>query len=210
MANAPGVSPWEPLDPVAAADLFASFPARWWIAGGWTIDLFVGRQTRTHADTDILIHRRDFPRLYAQLPGWEIHAAGRPPGHGLEFWPEGRPIPDEVHDIWCRPTVGAPWGLQFMLLDTEGDRWIFRRDRRIGGSLSQLDGASRGIPFLAPEIQLLYKSKQPRTRDEADLRTALPHLEPERIRWLADTLRLHDPANPWIAILDADATLPSG
>lgn len=194
---------WEPLDPYEAARRFITFPARWWIAGGWAIDLFAGRQTRSHAYTDILIHRRDFPRLSAQLPGWEIHAAGRPPGHGLELWLDDRAIPDDVHDIWCRPAADAPWALQFMLLDTYCERWIFRRDHRIGGPLAQLDGPARGLPILAPEIQLLYKSKQPRPRDEADLRTALPLLEPDRIRWLADALRLHDPANPWIAMLDA-------
>ena len=41
-----------------------------------------------------------------------------------------------------------------------------------------------GIPFLAPEIVLLYKSKAPRPTDEADVRMALPALTTEQREWL--------------------------
>ncbi|MEZ5040874.1 MAG: hypothetical protein R2828_13340 [Saprospiraceae bacterium] len=39
---------WEPLLPEAAAGLFASYPGTWCIAGGWAIDLFLGKTTRSH------------------------------------------------------------------------------------------------------------------------------------------------------------------
>ncbi|MGH9027589.1 MAG: nucleotidyltransferase domain-containing protein, partial [Acidimicrobiia bacterium] len=41
---------WEPLRPTDLRGLLADLRATWWIAGGWALDLFLGRQTRTHED----------------------------------------------------------------------------------------------------------------------------------------------------------------
>lgn len=45
----------------AAKELFAPYPARYWIAGGWAVDLMVGRQRREHSDVDVLILANDLP-----------------------------------------------------------------------------------------------------------------------------------------------------
>jgi hypothetical protein len=50
---------WEPWNPKQVATLFAPLSAPWWIAGGWAIDLFLGKQTREHEDVDVLFLRRD-------------------------------------------------------------------------------------------------------------------------------------------------------
>lgn len=90
-----------------------------------------------------------------------------------------------------------------MLFDTDGDDWIFRRDHWIRGPLSAMGHVRNTLPYLAPEIQLLYKSKQSRPRDEADLSSALPAMSADQIDWLLDALRLHDPGNPWIPEISA-------
>ena len=41
---------WNPINPEEAYDLFRQLEIPWWIAGGWAIDLFIGRQTRQHKD----------------------------------------------------------------------------------------------------------------------------------------------------------------
>lgn len=195
--------PWTPLSAAEAADRFAVFLGPWWIAGGWAIDLFVGRQTREHHDTDVLILRDDQRHLFDTLPGWKIHAAGMPVPGGLVCWRAGRPFPPQVHDIWCRPCADAPWALQIMLMDAKDDRWLFRRDSRIGGPIAVLGQERNGIPYLTPGIQLLFKSKHPRPRDEADLLTALPAMSAAQIRWLLDALHLYDPHNLWIPVISA-------
>jgi hypothetical protein len=51
--------PWRPLDPAVLPDLLGGVDAPWWLAGGWAIDAFLGRVTRVHEDTDVLVLRRD-------------------------------------------------------------------------------------------------------------------------------------------------------
>jgi len=51
------------------------FPARWFVSGGWAIDLFLGEVKRSHADIEIGIYRRDQQALRRQLPGWSFEKA---------------------------------------------------------------------------------------------------------------------------------------
>src|SRR5689334_15408937 len=46
-----------------------SFPAQWWVAGGWAIDLFLGQVTRSHGDLEIGIWRGDQAKIQAVFPG---------------------------------------------------------------------------------------------------------------------------------------------
>ena len=51
---------WQPLSVQETVDLLYSLPVPWWIAGGWAIDLYLGRQTRPHEDIDVLIQEHRF------------------------------------------------------------------------------------------------------------------------------------------------------
>jgi hypothetical protein len=51
--------PWEPAQPLEAAAIFAAMPCPWWIAGGFAIELAIGRPVRDHADIDVLVLRQD-------------------------------------------------------------------------------------------------------------------------------------------------------
>jgi hypothetical protein len=53
----------------------------------------------------------------------------------------------------------------------------------------------QGIPFLAPAIQLLYKSRAARARDHADFDLIAPQLGPRDRAWLRDALARTDPEN---------------
>ena len=66
-----------------------------------------------------------------------------------------------------------------------------------------------GIPYLRPEVQLFYKAKAPRPKDEIDLAAALPVLGPTAIDWLLASIeRAYGPANPWLDLIRT-ATRPS-
>lgn len=197
---------WQPWQPHAVAKLFSALTVPWWIAGGWAIDLFIGEETREHDDIDVQILRRDQQAVRAILHGWDVQGA-IPPPHD-ETWPfrewePGTLLDLEVHDIWCRPHKTAPWAIQLMIADTNDDQWLFRRDNRISRPLATIGHQTgEGLPYLAPAIQLLYKAKNPRPKDEADFAKALPHLDLESRQWLAQALAIVHPRHAWITLLE--------
>ena len=57
------MSEWESLRPDAAVELLRDLDVPWWIAGGWSLDLFLGYELRPHEDLDVAVLRRDHLRL---------------------------------------------------------------------------------------------------------------------------------------------------
>ena len=206
------------MDPDEVAYLLHHAEVPWWIAGGWAIDLHLGRCTRAHEDIDVLVLRPHLPRLREQLAGWDLHAAD-PPGT-LRPWPVREVLPLGVHDIWCRPTPSAPWCLQLMVDDLVEDggsggqggerEWVYRRDARVRRPWRTLFGpASRsGRGVLAPEVQLLYKSTSSRERDEGDFAEVVAVLDTSQRRWLIEALQRGAVAHPWIEQLRGAVASP--
>jgi hypothetical protein len=103
-----------------------------------------------------------------------------------------------VHTVWARPATGALWELELFLMESDGSRWQFRRDPRVTLELERVGLERGGVPYLAPEIALLYKAKQPRAHDEADFEVVLPRLTPARRSWLRTALASQDSRHPWL------------
>ena len=173
---------WEPLSPAEVADELRGMPCRWWIAGGWAIDLHMGRQSRAHADVDVVVLRPDQLAVQRHLAGWDLQAAD-PPGT-LRAWVEGKTLPTGVHDVWCRRLPSSPWCLQLMIADAEDDQWVYRRDTRIRRPIAELDGPASNAEHrvLSPDIQLLYKSADPRRGRARQNRISSAGLPPGRAR----------------------------
>jgi hypothetical protein len=82
--------------------------------------------------------------------------------------------------------------------------WVCRRDPSLRRPVADaIEHTRDGIPYLAPEIVLLFKAKHVREKDQADLARALPLLEPERRRWLAAALRTVHPDHAWIELVES-------
>ena len=188
--------PWEHARPAEAAAIFGGMPCPWWIAGGYAIELAIGRPVRDHEDIDVLVLRRDQLHLQHALPGWEWWAAD-PPGT-LRPWRPGEYLPDGIHDIWCRPGPAAPWRIQLMLDESDGDDWVSRRDPGIRRPVAGIGRTSSdGIPYLVPEIQLFYKARGRRPKDETDFAAMLPLLTGAQRQWLSDALARAHAEHPW-------------
>jgi hypothetical protein len=129
----------------------------------------------------------------------------------VTLWEDGTAFPPEVHDIWCR-RPDRPWEMQLMVNDFTESEWIFRRDSRIRGPLeTMIITTPSGMPVLAPEIQLLYKSLDlSRPKNEHDFATALPHLSPPQRQWLSDQLNLLYGDHPWLEPLSVSIPAPEG
>jgi hypothetical protein len=193
---------WEPASVAEVGSWFRSITAPWWIAGGYAIEHAVGAPFRAHGDIDVLLLRRDQLAAQEALPDWEWWAA-EPPG-SLRRWRRGEVLPEAVHDIWCRPGPDAPWWVQFMLDEAEGDQWISRRDPRIRRPIASLNGGTAdGVTYLAPEIQLFYKAKGLRPKDEQDFDKTLPILTGPQRAWLRDAIVLTHGDHPCLHRLDS-------
>lgn len=183
----------------AAAEVMRGFPGAWCVAGGWALDLFLGRQTRAHADVDLAIFRADQHALQRHLHAWKLLKVenGR-----LSPWAAGERIELPVHEIHAMRGTGEPGALEILLNECEGDRWVYRRDPAVTLPVARLIVRGAGeVPALCPEVVLLYKSKGLREVDEEDFQRMRPHLGGERRAWLAAALATAGPGHRWIAEL---------
>jgi hypothetical protein len=192
----PAAGRWRALHPAQLAESLAALRVPWWIAGGWALDLFLGSQSRPHADLDVGVLRRDALQVLAALSSWEIFEAR----DGMLTRLQAGVAPAAgVNSLWCRPADAGDWMFELMLDDCEDDRWVFRRDRRIQRPLALAVRRDRaGIPFLAPEVQLLYKARPLRMQDRADFERVAPRLDPGARTWLRGVLGNLYPDHEWL------------
>jgi hypothetical protein len=124
---------------------------------------------------------------------WDIHvaSAGR-----LSPW-DGGPLFQtlEQNNLWCRRNAGEPWCLDIAISEGDQKDWIYRRDHtfRVNWDEAVLH-SPEGIPYLAPDLQLLFKSKNVRPKDVEDVRHVIPSLTPERRRRVMEHL---PQGHPW-------------
>jgi hypothetical protein len=176
-------------------ELMRGFSAPWCVAGGWALDLFLGRVTRAHDDVELAIFRDDQLLLRRHLRGWAFDtvADGR-----LVPWSSDERLVLPVHEIHARARGEHGFTIEFLLNERTAENWVFRRDPRVTRPIDRAILASdQGHPILSPEIVLLYKSKSPRPKDHADFRSARDGLNPEQRSWLWHALRMVHPAHPW-------------
>jgi hypothetical protein len=189
---------WDPAPLSEVASLFSAVAVPWWVAGGYAIELAVGRAFREHGDVDVLVLRRDQQAVQEALASWEWWAAD-PPGT-LRPWRRSEVLPAGVDDVWCRPSASAPWRIQVMLDEAEGDEWVSRRNPAVRRAVTGLgDVSADGIPYLRTEVQLFAKARNTRPKDEQDFAAALPVLDASRRQWLAHALRTTFGEHPWLA-----------
>jgi len=184
----------------AVADALASLRAPWAVAGGWALDLALGRVTRPHADVDVAAFRPDQAALRQALPGWDFSVAV---AGALVPWEGDARLEPPVHEVHARPPAGrAGQALELLLNEREGEDWVYRRDPAVRRPLRRvLRPGPGGVRVLAPEIVLLYKSKAPRAVDEHDFHAARPLLDAGARAWLRAALLRGAPHHPWAAAL---------
>jgi hypothetical protein len=191
------LGPWTPLPVGDVGRLLRDAPLRWWFTGGVALELHVGTSWRAHEDVDVGIRRCDAAALYGHLSGLEVCVAAAGvlrPWHGEELAAQA-----SENNLWVRSRDSALWILDVAVGEGDDTSWIYRRDPRIRRPWDEAVLATPdGLPYLAPELQLLFKSKAPRPKDDQDLREVLPLLEPVRRRSL---LGLLPTSHPWRPVL---------
>ena len=186
----------------AVAGLMRAFDRPWAFCGGWAIDLFLDRKTRDHQDVDVALFRQDqlAAQAFLMAAGWGLEKAhdGR-----LSRWNVGEFIEPPLHTIWCKNSGFRPDFFEVLFNEAEGDWFRFRRKPAVTLELAKaVQQTEDGLPFLAPEIVLLYKSNNPdHAGNAADFEAVLPALERRGVVWLRQALNALDPGHAWIARL---------
>jgi uncharacterized protein (DUF952 family) len=192
-----------------AAAAMGGFGRPWWVAGGWALDLFLGHRTRPHADLEVSVLAGDQGALFDHLRGWDLRLVA--PGASLSWW-DGSAVEPPFHQVWARhgparpatveELAGDPTMLGFLLEQGDGGRWAFRRHPAVTRALEEVGAATPdGVPFVRPEVALLFKAKAPRFKDLRDFERVLPRLDLAARTWLASALDRAHPGHPWRASL---------
>ena len=197
--NQTDLRPWRAVVPDSCADWFSSLKVPWWVAGGWALDLYTGEQSRAHEDLDVGVLRANISSVLDALSSFEVFEAKD--GVLTPIQAGNAPRPD-VYSLWCRPTGSLRWEVELMLDECLGEEWVYRRCESIRRPLSSVVQRSlSGLPYLAPEIQLLYKARGMRPRDQADFDRIAPRLSRAAQTWLLQALEYAEPAHSWISAL---------
>lgn len=183
----------------AAQERFAAYPGRYWIAGGWAVDLHLGHVGRDHADVDVLILECEL-RLFDAAFG-PITMRDQQTG-------EERPwvYPDEVvpgrNTLYFADALD-PKAIEVLVALSDDDDWVFHRGQGARRSFADISHLSPGgISYLGPEVVLMLKARDARPKDEDDFAALAPSLTGVQRQWLIPRLtRPGQPDHPWLRYL---------
>jgi Aminoglycoside-2''-adenylyltransferase len=191
--------PWDPWRPADIARLLAGVTVPWYVAGGWAIDLFLGRQTREHGDLEIAVPAPEFAAIRAALADYEFDVVG-----SGQRWPLDSPAFRVMHQTWVRePGTGVYRADVFREPERDGS-WVCRRDESIRLPYERLiRRTGDGIPYLVPEVGLLFKAKRAsEPKNQADFGATAGLLSDDAVGWLSWALRRVHPGHAWIGVVD--------
>ena len=190
--------PWAAWLPEDVARRLKRVAVPWYVAAGWSIDLFLGRQTREHEDVEIAVPSDRFDEIADALVELEFFALVDGIGHAVALEPEALTA-EGSHQTWGLDRDAGVWRLDVFREPSDGDTWICRRDASIRFSRGEhIEWTEEGIPYARPELTLLFKAKHARPKDDLDLHAVLDVLPAARRRYLADLLATVHPGHRWL------------
>lgn len=170
----------------------------WCVAAGWALDMFHGTQTRKHGDIEIAIPAASFPQVRDRFPGYVFDAVG-----DGRIWEAATPEAlAATHQTWLRDPATDDYLVDVFREPHDGDTWICRHDETIRLPYNEIICHTQdGIPYLAPQLVLLFKAKHARPKDQADFDATVPRMTPTQREALAELLAHARPGHPWLSNL---------
>jgi aminoglycoside-2''-adenylyltransferase len=184
---------WKPWRPRELADRLRGVVVPWYVAGGWALDLYRGVETREHEDLEIGVPAAGFAAIRTALSEFDFDVVldGR-------RWPLDSPVFALSHQTWVKDPATGAYRVDVFREPHDGETWICRRDEGIRIKYAEIIlRTADGIPYLAPEIVLLFKAKWARPKDDGDLSGVLPLLGHDRRSALRDLVRRVHPGHRW-------------
>lgn len=188
---------WSPAE---LAGRLEGLDVRWCVVGGWALELAGVIPGRPHSDLEIAVPQFEFDRLKDWLAPYEFFVIG-PDG----MWPAdgaGGAYFDNPQTFVLDPEAGV-WRADVIRSQYDGDTWVFQFDRSIRRAyVDAVAFTADGIPYLRPELVLLYKAVLLGERNQADFDASVDALGAAARRCLADSLNdVAGPGHPWLAQL---------
>jgi hypothetical protein len=188
----------ESWTPPEVARRLAGVSVPWYVAAGWALDLFRGEQTRGHHDIEIGVPAGRFAEIRERLAEFTFDAVdtGR-------IWESASPqVLSATRQTWLREPATGRYLLDVFREPHDGERWICRRDETIRLPYAEIIRHTPDrIPYLTPELVLLFKAKAVRPKDQADFDGALPLLTHTQRETLSGLLTRVHPGHAWLAAL---------
>jgi hypothetical protein len=198
----PPDAPWSPWTPAEVAERLSSVTTRWYVVAGWALDLFAGEVSREHEDIEIGVPRAGFDDVRRALADLECDVVGAGDDGVGRRWPLDSAAFDEHFQTWFRERDSGRYRLDVFRDPHEADTWVCRREPSIRRPYDDVVRTTPdGIPYLSPDVVLLFKAKGLRDKDEADFERTLPSLTAAERRWLRASLAQVHPGHPWGARL---------
>ncbi|MEU9279981.1 hypothetical protein [Streptomyces sp. NPDC048341] len=181
--------------PEQVAERLDGVGAPWCVAAGWALDLFRGERSRPHGDLEIAVPAAEFPEIRQRFPEYVFDAVGS----GRVWSGAGAEALAATHQTWLRDPASGQFLFDVFREPHEGGTWIFRRDERLRLPYEAIiERTAGGVPYLMPELVLLFKAKATRPKDQADFDGVLPLLGQGRRDVLSGWLELVHPGHPWL------------
>jgi hypothetical protein len=197
--DGPPVETWSMgWTPDEAAEALEGVTAPWAVAGGWALDLWQGEKTREHEDIEITVPAPFFPEVQARLEARGLKLFSNVNGEVTALGP-GEARGPEGFQTWVTDQDARAWVLDIFREPGDAETWIYRRTGELSAPRAWANGrTAAGIPFVAPQIVLLFKAKPMRDKDLADFARIVPMLPAEDRNWLAASISIIHPGHPWI------------
>ena len=195
----------------------ASIKIDYAICGGHAIDLFLGKKTRSHKDLDVAVFWKDRDIIVRHMldEGWDVYEPC-----GTAFLHKINAVENQKRikiNIWCvKP--GNPhycftehekemYAVDFdgseqldldfieFLFNTRRDgAFLYSKNHAIQMRLGEAVIKDGDLPYLAPEMALLYKSTMADNPDyQLDFDNAFPKMNAEQRMWLENALAVMFP-----------------
>lgn len=178
---------WQLLSIESLKQIMQDADYDWYLAGGIALDEFLGRKTRDHEDTDILVNFNYLERILDFFKNYKVYTA-RNGSLSLSALINIK----STDSLWIANDENESFIIQILFFEEEAGHWVYKRDNTIRKRIEEIYFVKSDMKIIQPEIQLLYKmdSSDVREKDLYDYHNVYPVLEERQKAWLDQYVNL--------------------